>query len=81
MYRGTDAAQPAFGVLATVVVSADMPDATAYTITRAVFDNLEDFKRLHPATAGMTVEGSLKGHTVPFHPGAARYFREKGLIR
>jgi TRAP transporter TAXI family solute receptor len=81
MYRGTDSAQPSFGVMATVVVSADMPDATAYTITKAVFDNFDDFKKLHPAIASITQEGALQGNTVPFHPGAVKYFKEKGLIK
>jgi TRAP transporter TAXI family solute receptor len=80
MYKGTDAAQPSFGVLATLVVSADMPEATAYAITKAVFDNFDDFKKLHPAIANITKEGSLKGNTVPFHPGAVKYFKEKGLM-
>jgi hypothetical protein len=80
MYKGTDTAQPAFGVLATLVVSADMPEATAYVITKAVFDNFDDFKKLHPAIANITKEGSLKGNTVPFHPGALKYFKEKGLM-
>ncbi len=81
MYKGTDAAQPSFGVLATVVVSADMPEAAAYAITKAVFDNFDDFKKLHPAIANITKEGSLQGNSVPFHPGAAKYFKEKGLMK
>ena len=80
MYKGTDVAQPAFGVLATLVVSADMPEATAYVITKAVFDNFDDFKKLHPAITNITKEGSLLGNTVPFHPGAVKYFKEKGLM-
>ncbi|MEO6564968.1 MAG: TAXI family TRAP transporter solute-binding subunit [Casimicrobiaceae bacterium] len=81
MYKGTDTAQPSFGVLATLDVSADMPEATAYTITKAVFDNFDDFKKLHPAIANITKEGSLEGNSVPFHPGAVRYFKEKGLMK
>jgi TRAP transporter TAXI family solute receptor len=81
MYKGTDNAQPSFGVLATVIASSDMPDATAYTITKAVFDNFEDFKKLHPAIANITKESMLDGNTVPFHPGALKYFREKGLMK
>ena len=80
MYKGTDAPQPSFGVLATLVVSADMPEATAYAITKAVFDNFDDFKKLHPAIANITKEGSLQGNSVPFHPGAVKYFKEKGLM-
>ena len=81
MYKGTDTAQPSFGVLATLVVSADMPEATAYTITKAVFDNFDDFRKLHPAITNITKEGSLLGNSVPFHLGAVKYFKEKGLMK
>jgi len=80
MYKGTDAAQPSFGMVATVVVSADLPDETAYAITRAVFENFDDFKKLHPAVANMTKPGALAGDTAPFHPGAVKYFKEAGLM-
>ena len=81
MYKGTDNAQATFGVLATIVASADMPEQTAYVITKAVFDNLEDFKKLHPAVANITKEQMLEGNTVPFHPGAIKYFKEKGMMK
>ena len=81
MYKGTDNAQPTFGVLATVVASADLPEQTAYVITKAVFDNFDDFRKLHPAVANITKEQMLEGNTVPFHPGALKYFKEKGLMK
>lgn len=81
MYRGTDNAQATFGVLATMVASADLPEQTAYIVTKALFDNFDDFKKLHPAVANITKEQMLEGNTVPFHPGALRYFREKGLLK
>jgi uncharacterized protein len=81
MYKGTDSAQPTFGVLATVIASADLPEQTAYVITKAVFDNFDDFRKLHPAVANITKEQMLEGNTVPFHPGALKYFKEKGLIK
>ena len=81
MYKGTDNAQATFGVLATVVASADLPEQTAYIITKALFDNFDDFKKLHPAVANITKEQMLEGNTVPFHPGALKYFREKGLMK
>ena len=81
MYKGTDSPQMTFGVLATLVVSANMPEQTAYVITKSVFDNLEDFKKLHPAVANTTKAQMLEGNTVPFHPGAIKYFREKGLMK
>ena len=81
MYKGTDTAQLSFGVLATVVASSDLPEQTAYVLTKAVFDNFEDFRKLHPAVANITKEQMLEGNTVPFHPGALKYFREKGLMK
>ena len=81
VYAGVEEARPTFGPLATIVVSADMTDATAYVITKAVFDNFDDFKRLHPTLSGLTREGALVGNTVPIHPGALRYFKEQGLVQ
>lgn len=81
MYKGTSNEQPTFGMMATVVVSADLPESTAYAITKAVFDNFEDFKKLHPAMAHATKEQALAGNSVPFHPGATKYFKEKGLMK
>ena len=80
VYKGTDTAQPTFGTMATIVVSADMSDDVVYAITRAVFDNFDDFRKLHPALAGLTKKQALEGETVPFHPGAVRYFKEVGLM-
>lgn len=81
MYKGTDQAQATFGVFATIVTSADLPEATAYVVTKAVFENFGEFKRSHPALANISKESMLVGNTVPFHPGAIRYFRESGLMK
>ena len=78
IYKGTETAQPTFGTMATIVVSADMPDAVGYAITKAVFDNFDDFRKLHPALAGLTKE-QRRARRSPFHPGAVRYFKEAGL--
>lgn len=80
VYKGTDSPQPTLGTTATIVVSADMPDAVAYAITKAVFDNFDDFRKLHPSLATLTKEQALKGQPVPFHPGAEKYLREAGLL-
>jgi len=57
-----------------------MPEETAYAITKAVFDNFDDFRKLHPALAGLSKMDALMGASVPFHPGAVRYFKEAGLM-
>jgi TRAP transporter TAXI family solute receptor len=76
-----DAAQT-YGVLATVVASAKTPPETVYQVVKAVFDNFDEFKKLHPALANLTPEAMVKdGLSAPLHDGAVRYYREKGWIK
>ena len=70
-----------FGVIVTAVSSADAADDTTYAIVKSVFDNLQNFKRLHSAL-GNLLPGRMMtdGLSAPTHGGAARYFREKGMM-
>jgi len=68
-----------FGVKATFVTSAKVPDDVVYAITREVFENFDSFKKLHPAYAVLTKEGMLEGLSAPIHPGAMKYYKEAGL--
>ena len=68
-----------FNVTATLVTSAAVPDNIVYAITREVFENLEDFKKLHPAYSTLTKNAMLTHLSAPIHPGAMRYFKEAGL--
>ncbi len=68
-----------FGVKATFVTSAKVPEDVVYAVTKEVFDNFEDFKKLHPAYAVLTKEGMLEGLSAPLHPGALKYYKEAGL--
>jgi TRAP transporter TAXI family solute receptor len=82
MYKGNDQPTQTYGVLATFVTSAKQPDDMVYTLVKAVFDNFEDFKKLHPAFANLNPENMVKdGLTAPLHPGAAKYYKEKGWIK
>ncbi len=70
-----------FGVRAAVVATARLPDAVAYEIVRAVFDNFDDFRRLHPAFEALSVAEMVRpAGGAPVHPGAARYYRENGWL-
>jgi TRAP transporter TAXI family solute receptor len=70
-----------YGVLATFVTSADVPEQTVYLITKTVFDNLDEFKKLHPAFGILNPKDMVKnGLSAPLHPGAEKYFKEKGLL-
>jgi TRAP transporter TAXI family solute receptor len=70
---------PTFGVKATFVTSAKVPDNVVYAIVKEVFDNFESFKKLHPAYSGLTKQNMLEGLSAPFHPGALKYYKEVGL--
>lgn len=75
----TEASVPTFGVKATFVTSAKVPDKVVYAITKEVFENFEEFTKLHPAYAGLTKEAMLTGLSAPIHPGAMKYYKEAGL--
>ncbi len=71
-----------YGVLATVVASAKTPTETVYQVVKAVFDNFEEFKKLHPALANLKEQDMVKaGQSAPLHEGAARYYKEKGWLK
>ncbi len=81
MYPGAENTEnvDTFGVKATFVTSAKVPDDVVYAVTKEVFDNFDDFKKLHPAYAVLTKEGMLEGLSAPLHPGALKYYKEAGL--
>ncbi|MEM0987294.1 MAG: TAXI family TRAP transporter solute-binding subunit [Pseudomonadota bacterium] len=70
-----------FGVGATFVTSADVPDEVVYTVVKAVFDNFDQFKALHPAFANLTEEEMISDSlSAPLHPGAVKYYKERGWM-
>lgn len=81
MYRGTDADVNTFGVKATFVSSASVPEDVIYEVVKAVFDNFDRFKKLHPAFANLKEEDMMTaGNSAPLHPGAAKYYKERGWM-
>jgi len=71
-----------YGVLATVVTSSKVPAESVYQVVKAVFDNFDEFKKLHPALANLTPEAMVaNGNSAPLHEGAAKFYKEKGWIK
>jgi TRAP transporter TAXI family solute receptor len=68
------------GVKATLVTSASVPDEVVYKLTKEIFENLDQFKRLVAAQWQLTKKGMLEGLTAPIHPGAMKYYKEAGLM-
>ena len=82
MYANNPEPTRTYGVLATMVTSSKTPAETVYIITKAVFDNFDEFKKLHPAFANLDPKNMIKdGLSAPLHEGAARYYREMGWIK
>ncbi|MGF1649273.1 MAG: TAXI family TRAP transporter solute-binding subunit [Hyphomicrobiaceae bacterium] len=71
-----------FGVGATFVSSAKVPDDVVYVVVKAIFDNFDQFKGLHPALANLKEEEMIKdGLSAPLHDGAIKYYKERGWMQ
>ena len=70
-----------FGVMASVVTSEAVPEDLVYAVVKAVFENLDDFKKQHPAFENLDPKKMIvDGLSAPLHPGAVKYYKEKGLM-
>ncbi len=82
LYPGNPGGAQTYGVLATVVASSKTSAESVYQVTRAVFENFDEFKKLHPALANLKPENMIKdGLSAPLHDGAVRYYKEKGWMK
>jgi TRAP transporter TAXI family solute receptor len=81
MYRGTDSDTKTFGVGATFVSSAKVSNDIIYNVVKAVFENFDQFKKLHPAFADLKETEMIKdGLSAPLHDGAIKYYKERGWM-
>jgi uncharacterized protein len=82
MYAGSPDDTNTFGVKATFVTSEDVPEDVIYQVVKAVFDNFDRFKGLHPAFATLKEEEMIAdGLSAPLHDGAAKYYKERGWLQ
>ncbi|MEX0732736.1 MAG: TAXI family TRAP transporter solute-binding subunit [Aquisalimonadaceae bacterium] len=82
MYPGQDRDVRTFGVGATFVSSSDVADEVVYEVTKAVFENFDTFKGLHPAFGVLDRETMVSdGLSAPLHDGARKYYKEAGLLK
>ncbi|MBQ4558708.1 MAG: TAXI family TRAP transporter solute-binding subunit [Tyzzerella sp.] len=78
-YEGQDKDVTTVTVKATLIVSASATEEDVYNLTAAIFDNIDAIKAENGKGAELSVENATSGMTVPFHKGAAKYFKEKGV--
>ncbi len=81
MYEGNPDPVTTFGMRAVVVTSADVSDEVVYQFTKAVVENLDEFRSMHPALANLDPENMMKqGIKAPLHEGAKKYYQEAGMM-
>jgi TRAP transporter TAXI family solute receptor len=82
MYANNPKPTETYGVLATLVTSAKVAEASVYELVKATFENFDEFKKLHPAFANLDPAKMVKdGLSAPLHPGAEKYYKEKGWLK
>jgi uncharacterized protein len=82
LYNANPQPTETFGVMATLVSSAKAGDDIVYQLVRATFENFDEFKKLHPAFANLEPAKMIKdGNSAPLHPGAEKYYKEKGWLK
>ena len=80
-YTGQDKDVPSAAVINYLVTSSKVSDDMAYEMTRLVFDSLPELANAHAAGREIKLQTAAEGSPVPLHPGAIRYYKEKGLIK
>ncbi|NLL36464.1 MAG: TAXI family TRAP transporter solute-binding subunit [Fretibacterium sp.] len=78
-YKGVDHDTPTPAVMAILVCDSEMADDLVYSITKAIFENLDELRPVHDKAKLISLETALKGASIELHPGAAKYYKEKGM--
>ena len=80
-YKGTDTDTGALAIMATLAVNAKLDENTVYDMTKALFSNLEELGNGHAKGKEVSAKTAITGVSVPFHPGAIKYYKEIGLMK
>jgi uncharacterized protein len=80
-YNGQTADVPTAAIANFLVTHSGVSNDLAYNMTKALYDNLETFQAAHSAAKVVSLQNAVKGMPVPLHPGAERFYREKGILK
>jgi hypothetical protein len=80
-YEGQDRDVPAVAIGNVLVTNESVPEQTVYLMTKALFETLPALLAAHNAAKDIKLEHATEGFAVPLHPGAARYYKEKGILK
>jgi uncharacterized protein len=79
-YPGVTSPVSVVGVANVLLVNKSMPEQLAYDITRILFEKQAELERIHPEARHLTLATAVKGSPAEFHPGALRYYKERGIL-
>jgi len=80
-YKGQSEPVETLAVMAIWATHAAVPEEIAYAVTKAAYENTETLAKVHVQSKNIRLETALRSVSIPLHPGAERYFREKGLLK
>ena len=80
-YKGQSEPVETLAVMAIWATHAAVPEEIAYAVTKAAYENTETLAKVHVQGKNIRLETALRSVSIPLHPGAERYFREKGLLK
>ena len=80
-YNGMEADAATVAVKATLIANNDVPESVIYNITKTLFEKQPALAQAHAKGNDLKLQDAVMGVSVPFHPGAAKYFKEKGAIK
>ena len=80
-YKGQAAPVDTLAVMAVWATHDGVTDAMAYEVTKALYENTEILGQVHPKGREISLKTALHSISIPLHPGAEKYYREKGLIK
>ncbi len=80
-YKGQTADVPTVAVNAVLIAGSQLKDDMVYNLTKALFDNQADLAAAHAKGKELNAQFAVKGVSIPYHPGAVKYYKEKGLMK
>jgi TRAP transporter TAXI family solute receptor len=80
-YKGQTAEVSTVAVNAVLIAGNSLSEAMVYNLTKALFENQADLASAHAKGKELNLQYAVKGVSIPFHPGAVKYYKEKGLMK